>query len=100
MPPTKKEDLPQYRIFETDQFIEDIKGIKGKIQEKLYLKIINYVYPQLIQSPYYGLNIKKLKNYDPETWRYRIGDYRLFYEIDDEDKIISIIAFDSRQDAY
>lgn len=90
----------QYRIFETDQFIDDLNQIKGKKQEKLYLKIRNYVYPQLKENPYYGLNIKKLKNYHPETWRYRIADYRLFYEINDKEKIISIIAFDTRQDAY
>ncbi len=100
MPQKKEEDSLRFKIFETDQFNEDINQIKGKKQEKFYLKVKNYVYPQIMENPYYGLNIKKLKNYKPETWRYRIGDYRLFYEINDDEKIISMIAFDIRQDAY
>lgn len=90
----------KYRIFETSQFTDDLNQIKGKKQHKLYSKIKNYIYPQLKDNPYYGLNIKKLKNYRPETWRYRIGDYRLFYDINDNEKIISLIALDTRQDAY
>ena len=44
--------------------------------------------------------IKKLRNYKPDTWRYRIGDYRFFYEIDDKEKIVFMIAADNRGDAY
>jgi mRNA interferase RelE/StbE len=87
-----------FRIFETDQFIKDINKIKGNKQEKLYLKIKNYVYPQLKDNPYYGLNIKKLRSWLPDTWRYRIGNYRIFYEINDN--IVSIIAIETRGNAY
>ena len=97
----KEVDLPEnYRVFETDQFLNDLDRIRGKKQEKLYHKISNYVYPQIKNNPYYGMNVKKLKDWDPETWRYRIGNYRLFYEIDEIEKIISIIAFEIRGNAY
>jgi mRNA interferase RelE/StbE len=92
--------LSDYRIFETDEFLRDISKIKGKNQEKLYEKIKGYVYPQLKESPYYGSNIKKLKNWTPETWRYRIRNYRLFYEIDEEEKIVFVIAFETRGNSY
>jgi mRNA interferase RelE/StbE len=94
--------LAEYRIFETEQFARDLEqdfsGQKAKIQKKL----LSYAYPQLRQNPYYGKNIKKLVyiNYDPATWRYRIGDYRFFYTIDDHKKIIFMLAADNRQVAY
>jgi mRNA interferase RelE/StbE len=47
------------------------------------------------------LKIKKaitLSDYEPDTWRYRIGKYRIFYII--EKQIVSIISIDHRKDAY
>jgi mRNA interferase RelE/StbE len=92
--------LNNFKIFETKQFIKDLEqDFKGqKIRIKAKLK--TYVYPQLMQNPYFGKNIKKLKNYKPDTWRYRIGMYRFFYEIDDKRKIVFMIAADNRQNAY
>jgi mRNA interferase RelE/StbE len=70
--------LAKFKIFETSQFSEDLsaefKGRGTKIRDKL----LSYVYPQLRDNPYFGKNIKKLKNYKPETWRYRIGDFLFF----------------------
>ena len=92
--------MANFRIFETDQFIEDLAGdFKGQ-GERIAKKLSDYVYPQLRNNPYFGKNIKKLKNYEPETWRYRIGSYRFFYEINDKDRIVSMLAADSRKDIY
>jgi mRNA interferase RelE/StbE len=90
----------KYKIFETDEFIKDLKKIDNPNQRKIYGKIIKSIYPQIKMSPYVGRNIKKLKDYKPETWRYRIGDFRLFYEINDKDKIINIITIEHRSKAY
>lgn len=89
-----------YRIFETDEFQKRIDKISKR--DKLFIekKLGQYVYPQLKEEPHFGNNIKKLVNYDPETWRYRIGKYRLFYIIDEEDKILYVISIDLRKDAY
>ena len=89
-----------YRIFETAQFIKDLEQDFSGQQKKIRNKLLNYVYPQLKQQPYFGKNIKKLVNFDPGTWRYRAGDYRFFYTIDDKEKIINMIAADNRADAY
>jgi len=97
----KKEGvLSNFKIFETNQFIKDLDEIVKNLKEKIYDKIQNYTYPQLKINPFYGKNIKKLINYNPPTWRYRIGDYRLFYEIDQKEKIIYIIAIEIRSKAY
>lgn len=92
--------LNKYKIFETEQFIDDLKENVKAHNEKIVKKLKDYIYSQLKQNPYYGKNIKKLKNYNPETWRYRLGDYRLFYEIDEEQKIIFMITADMRKDIY
>ncbi|MBN2372916.1 type II toxin-antitoxin system RelE/ParE family toxin [bacterium] len=87
--------LNNFKIFETNQFLKDLEqDFKGQ-QERIKKKLIAYVYPQLRQNPYFGKNIKKLKDYNPETWRYRIGDYRFFYEIDVNKKVVYMIAVDS-----
>lgn len=92
--------MDKYRVFETDQFRKDLEkdfsGQKARIKEKL----LSNVYPQLREQPFYGKNIKKLVNFNPDTWRYRIGDYRFFYYIDEPRKIVFMLTADNRSDAY
>ncbi|OHD63277.1 MAG: hypothetical protein A2176_11895 [Spirochaetes bacterium RBG_13_51_14] len=92
--------MSKYKIFETNRFLDDLEDVGSNLRKKIYNKIQNYAYPQLKINPYYGQNIKKLINYDPPTWRYRIGDYRLFYEIEQKENIIYIIAIEIRHKAY
>lgn len=89
-----------YKIFETTQFQKDTDKLNRRAHEKFYNKLVDYVYPQIKINPYYGKNIKKLKDWNPEAWRYRIGNYRLFYEIDEKEKIIFIITLELRKNAY
>jgi len=92
--------LVKYRVFETDQFIEDLsQDFKGQ-GERIRRKLSEYVYPQLRKNPYFGKNIRKLKNYEPETWRYRIGSYRFFYEIGEKERIVYMITAESRKNSY
>lgn len=92
--------MNKYKIFETDNFKKQISNLDKHQGEQLYPKIKNIIYPQLRQEPHYGPNIKKLKNYDPETWRYRIGRYRIFFEIDQAENIVAITALKLIKDAY
>ncbi len=92
--------MNEYQIFETDNFIRIREKIRGKDKTLIENKLITKTYPQLKDQPHYGSNIKKLKNYIPETWRYRIGNYRVFYEINDNEKIVYIIGISTRQSAY
>jgi mRNA interferase RelE/StbE len=95
----KKDDsLPDYKIFETNEFINCLESLPRKDKSKIEKKLTYFVYPQLKKEPHYGINIKKLHGYNPGTWRYRIGNYRIFYII--EKQIINIISIDHRKDAY
>jgi mRNA interferase RelE/StbE len=92
--------LNKYKIFETDTFKKQINNLYKHQAEQLYPKIKNIIYPQLRQEPHYGPNIKKLKGYNPETWRYRIGNYRVFFEIENNENIVVILSLKLRKDAY
>ena len=94
------DSLDNFKIFEANQFLEDLEQDFSGQQERIKNKLISYVYPQLRKQPYFGKNIKKLTNYKPETWRYRIGNYRFFYEIDDAKKIVFMTTADNREGAY
>jgi len=92
--------LSNYRIFETSEFLKRIQKLSKRDKDFIQKKLTQHVYPQIKEEPHYGNNIKKLVDYDPETWRYRIGKYRVFYVIDRSDKIINILSIDLRKDAY
>jgi len=92
--------LSNFKIFETDNFIKKIDKITGKDKAIIINQLTQKVYKQIAEQPYYGNNIKKLRNYTPETWRYRISNYRLFYEINSNEKIVSIISLSTRENAY
>ena len=89
--------MNKYRIAETETFTKKINSNKFK---HLYNKILMDVYPILKNNPYYSANIKKLKGEYKEIYRFRIGEYRLFYKIDQEENLIFIFNIENRQDAY
>jgi len=89
--------LNNFKIAETEIFAKTIKKSEYK---NIYDKIKNYVYPQLKMNPFFGLNIKKLKGEFEDVYRYRIGNYRLFYKIDNQKIIIFILDIEHRKDSY
>jgi mRNA interferase RelE/StbE len=92
--------LSEFRIFETDEFLKHLKKLSSRDAAFLRRKLDSFVYPQLKVEPFWGNNIKKLQGYTPETWRYRIGKFRLFFVIDQEEQILYILTIDDRKDAY
>ncbi|MEA3330162.1 MAG: type II toxin-antitoxin system RelE/ParE family toxin [Campylobacterota bacterium] len=88
--------MSDFQIAETKTF----EKIKEKLDTKLYVKIKNIVYPQLRTNPFYGNNIKKLKGEFDGYYRYKIGNYGLFYLIENEKVLVAIVDFRHRQNAY
>lgn len=88
--------LYDFKIAETKGF----EKLKAKIDKKLYTKIVNNVYPQLRSNPFFGTNIKKLKGELEGYYRYRIGNYRLFYLIENEKVLVIVTDFKHRQNSY
>jgi mRNA interferase RelE/StbE len=61
---------------------------------------LNDCIEKLSQNPYKGSDIKKLKGNYLGYWRYRIGNYRVVYSIDERNKNITIFLIAHRKDAY
>ncbi|MBU0479186.1 type II toxin-antitoxin system RelE/ParE family toxin [bacterium] len=92
--------MSDFRIFETDEFAKQFKKLSSHDAVFLRKKLDSYVYPQIKTKPFWGNNIKKLQGYSPDTWRYRIGKFRLFYIIDKNERIVFILTVDDRKNAY
>ena len=92
--------MSDFRIFETDEFLKKFKKLASRDASFLRRKLDSFVYPQIKEEPFWGSNIKKLQGYDPDTWRYRIGKFRLFYVVDQKEHIVYILTIDDRKDAY
>jgi mRNA interferase RelE/StbE len=89
-----------YDLFETDEFLECIDRLQKRDKALVQTKLREYVYPQIKSEPHFGVDIKKLKGYSPNTWRYRIGHYRVFYTIDENDQLILLLVVENRDKAY
>ena len=92
--------LAEFRIFETAQFQKDLQQDFRGQQIRIQQKLATYAYPNLRENPYFGKNIKKLRDAVPETWRYRIGDYRFFYTINERQRLVFMLTADHRGQAY
>lgn len=89
-----------YRVFATSPFLESLGRLSPPIRRKIEAKLDSHVYPQLRREPHFGPNIRKLRDWEPPTWRYRIGPWRAFYEIDERENVVYLLTFDWRKDAY
>ena len=89
-----------HRIFEPRQFLRDLSRLGRAAAKRLEAQLRQHVYPILRDNPHFGPNIKRLKNWEPPTWRYRVGDWRFFYEIDEAQRLVFMTAADHRRQAY
>jgi len=89
-----------YSLFYSNEFTKQLKKIEKRDKILIERKLKDGIIAQLTHDPVSGLNIKKLKNFDPPTWRYRIGKYRIFYSIDIVLEEIDFLTIYHRKDAY
>ena len=58
-------------------------------------------FEELEKDPYYGPNIKRLKSRPQELlYRYRMGGFRVIYEIFKKEIVVLIVKIGSRGDVY
>ena len=90
----------RYRVFESDEFLKRLGRLDASDRQFLQGKLTHQIYPQLREEPHYGRNVKKLRDYNPPTWRYRIGRFRVFFGIDEDDLLVLILTISQRKDAH
>lgn len=60
---------------------------------------LNKCFESLEANPFYGPNIKRLQG-EEKRYRYRVGDYRVIYNIDKESKKVIVTLISQRPSAY
>ncbi|MXV75407.1 type II toxin-antitoxin system RelE/ParE family toxin [Candidatus Poribacteria bacterium] len=61
---------------------------------------INRAINQLAQNPFFGPNIAKLKGSNTRRYRYRVGSYRIIYEVDTQHQKCFVISISTRGRSY
>ena len=93
-------DTSEYQIFETDEFTRKIGKLSDSDARTVRSKLESYAYPQLREQPFWGANVRKLRGFRTDVRRYRIGRFRVFYTVNEIERVVSILTVEARKDAY
>jgi len=80
-----------YRLVITKKAKEDLDDLDGVIRKRIGRKLL-----MLVSDPI-GLS-KKLVNFELGGWRYRVGDYRVIFDVMGND--VMILRIRHRRDVY
>ena len=87
-----------------DNFQVVLLGQASKFYKNCSLELaerLNECFQDLEKNPFFGPNIKLLKTAkNKKRYRYRVGDYRVIYEISKEEKKVGVLLISSRGSAY
>lgn len=82
-----------YKLFIDDKVVKDLR----KIDKTWQTKIIANIKTKLVKDPYLG---KKLVGDLSPYYRYRVGDYRVLYEIVESKVFIIVVKIKHRKNVY
>ena len=75
------------------QINPDVRKDLSKIPKKYTRKILDVI-ERLLLNPYFG-DIEKIKG-EKYLWRRRVGNYRIFYEVYPDKKLIYVLWIERR----
>ena len=61
---------------------------------------LNRCFDQLAQDPRGHPNSRRLKGPLTGYWRYRVGDWRVVYRVDDDEMVVTVMLIAHRSEAY
>ncbi len=82
--------MPQFRLVPTKRFEDDFRDLPKKIQGQV-LKALT----RIQDNPHRG---QKLTGVKVGEWRYRVGDYRIRYDVDRQTVILHVVRH--RKEVY
>ena len=85
-----------YRLLIEEKAVTEINTLNKKDRERIKKKIREI----LINDPLPGGKGDIKKIIDSDFWRLRVGDYRVFYDVEPEDKMVYILSIRHRSKAY
>jgi mRNA interferase RelE/StbE len=68
--------------------------------ETTLVRRLNRSFDQISQTPYSHPNIKRLGGTLAGQFRYRVGDWRVIYTVDEEYRTVTILLIVHRSQAY
>jgi len=83
----------EYRLLFDDKVAKDLK----KIDKQWQKNILEAIKTNLVNDPYIG---KKLVGDLSSYYSYRINDYRVIYEIIEDEIVLIVIKIKHRKDVY
>jgi mRNA interferase RelE/StbE len=84
----------------TDEVYEELREAAQSENRPLSNLIETAALSKIREHPHVGPHIRRLRGFEPPTWRFRIGSWRFFYEIDEKEKIVLLLAASHRSSAY
>lgn len=86
--------MGNFEIILLSQALKFYKKCPQDLAERL-----NQCFQYLETNPFFGSHIKLLKTKD-RLYRYRVGNYRVIYEVDKEQRKVGIFLISLRPSAY
>ena len=92
------ENTTPYEVLIDERVEKDLDKIPNHVVKR-FLDILDEFEKNPIQ-PRPGFDAKPLKGFPGNVYRLRIGDYRVLYFVDNQDRIVRITTFIHRSGAY
>jgi len=91
-------DTTPFEVLIDERVEKDLEKVPKYIVTK-FIKLLDEFEKNLIR-PRSGFDLKPMEGYPKNTYRLRIGDYRVLYDVDHEAKKVRITSVQHRGDAY
>ncbi len=85
--------MANYRIIFARSARKELESLDASILNRVFPKIESLIEDARPQG------CRKLTG-ENNLWRIRVGDYRVIYTIDDEQKVVDVVAVRHRREAY
>ena len=85
--------MTSYRVEFTTAAAKEIRKLDAQIRRRILVGIA-----ELEREPR-PPGVRKLSGYD-NAWRVRIGDYRVLYEVMDDQVLVTVVRVAHRRDVY
>ena len=86
--------MSRYHIYLTSRAEKDYKKLTPPVKERIKKAILQL---EITRTP---PKFKTLIGKDIAQYRIRIGDYRVLYDVNDDDKVVFILRIGNRKDIY
>jgi len=68
--------------------------------EESLVRRLNRCFERLKENPYYHPNIRRLRGPFDKHYRYRLGDWRVVYRVDEEGQVVVVVIIAHRSQVY